>query len=95
MHRMLIAPAVALAAAIAAVATAGAEDQPRISVVMTALDSPRGLNFAPDGDLYVAEAGHGAPCVGTNELVLPPRNVTACIGSSASIRTNSWSAAFR
>jgi glucose/arabinose dehydrogenase len=28
-------------------------------VVATGLANPRGLNFAPNGDLYVAEAGRG------------------------------------
>jgi len=35
------------------------------AVVATGLDNPRGLAFAPDGSLYVAEAGRGGdgPCV--------------------------------
>lgn len=35
-----------------------------ITVVMSKLDSPRGLSFGPDGGLYVAEAGRGGsgPC---------------------------------
>ena len=33
-----------------------------VTVVATGLHNPRGLNFAPDGDLYVAEAGaNGTP----------------------------------
>src|SRR5258707_12064610 len=30
-----------------------------VSVVMSGLDNPRGLNFGPQGALYVAEAGRG------------------------------------
>ena len=35
-----------------------------VSVIATGLDNPRGLNFGPDGGLYVAEAGEGGagPC---------------------------------
>ena len=38
--------------------------EPTVSVVATDLDNPRGLNFGPDGGLYVAEAGTGGagPC---------------------------------
>jgi hypothetical protein len=37
---------------------------PSFTVVMMGLDNPRGLTFGKDGDLYVAEAGHGGsgPC---------------------------------
>jgi sugar lactone lactonase YvrE len=47
----------ALAAALAAAtAQAGA---PTVEVIATGLNNPRGLAFAPNGDLYVAEAGSG------------------------------------
>jgi hypothetical protein len=39
-----------------AVASAGAAT---VTPVMTGLDNPRGLDFGPDGALYVAEAGRG------------------------------------
>ena len=70
-------------AALAAVATSA----PTITTVMTGLNSPRGLGFAPNGDLVVVEAGNGAaPCVpGTNTMDLPPRNSPICTGSSGSI----------
>jgi hypothetical protein len=34
-------------------------------VIATGLDNPRGLDFGPDGALYVAEAGRGGdgPCI--------------------------------
>ncbi|MDX6408704.1 MAG: hypothetical protein QOE13_1775 [Gaiellaceae bacterium] len=43
---------------------AGAVATPPFTVVMTGLDSPRGLAWSPEGALYVAEAGRGGhePC---------------------------------
>jgi hypothetical protein len=53
----------------AVVATRPAVSDPVATVVMTDLDQPRGLAFAPNGALFVAEAGHGgAPCPGTAGL---------------------------
>jgi hypothetical protein len=54
--------AVGAAVAIAAAAPARAA----VTVVMSGLDNPRGLAIAPNGALYVAEAGRGSvagPCV--------------------------------
>lgn len=54
------------------------------SVVLSGLDNPRGMAFAPNGALYVAEAGRGGggPCV-----VLPRE--TRCFGHSGAI-TRLW-----
>ena len=57
----------ALAGAICALATAagaGAVATPPFQTVMTGLDNPRGLDWGPEGALYVAEAGRGGttPC---------------------------------
>jgi glucose/arabinose dehydrogenase len=51
-----------------------------LTPVMTGLDNPRGLAFAKNGELYVAEAGRGGtgPC-----QVL--RGVTACYGPTGRI----------
>ena len=55
------------------------------SVVMSGLDNPRGLAFAPNGALYVAEAGRGGggPCVPN------AANETRCYGTSGAI-TRLW-----
>lgn len=49
-----------------ALALPGAAAAEHVTVVMEKLDNPRGLVFAPNGALFVAEAGRGAaPCAGT------------------------------
>ena len=85
MLRLVIASFAACTVAVAAGTTAGAASHSTISVVMSGLDAPRGLAVGANGDLYVAEAGRGAPCAGSNELVLPPRNVTVCVGSTGAV----------
>ncbi len=56
------------------------------TMVMSGLDNPRGLAFAPNGALYVAEAGRGGngPCV-----VAPNTGETRCFGTSGAI-TRLW-----
>lgn len=59
-HRLLV--GIALATAVAAVAAGGASARAHAwtqSTVATGLDSPRALAFSPNGDLLVAEGGHG------------------------------------
>ena len=41
-------------------ASTGAQAQPQLTVLAEGLNNPRGLDFAPNGALYVAEAGLGA-----------------------------------
>lgn len=53
-----LALAAILAAALAAPAAAAAADLPR-TVVASKLNNPRGINFAPNGTLHVAESGRG------------------------------------
>jgi sugar lactone lactonase YvrE len=45
------------------------ETKPSVTVVARGLDNPRGLEFGPKGELYIAEAGTGgaAPCVKSPE----------------------------
>jgi hypothetical protein len=56
------------------------------TVVMSGLDNPRGLAFAPNGALYVTEAGRGGsgPCV-----VNPGTGETRCFGKTGAI-TRLW-----
>jgi hypothetical protein len=50
-------------------------------VIATGLNNPRGIAIAPDGDLYVAEAGTGGsgPCIPTSD------GGTPCFGTTGSI----------
>jgi sugar lactone lactonase YvrE len=78
-RRRTIAAAASLMACSALVpATAGAA----VKVVARGLDNPRGITVAPDGRLYVAEAGRGgeAPCVPG------PEGGDVCFGTSGAIR---------
>ena len=52
---------------------------PATSVVASGLNNPRGLNFAPDGSLYVAEAGTGG------SISCAPDTDGRCYGRTASI----------
>lgn len=56
-------PAVVLTAALigqAVIAIPAAADQhPRVETIATGLNNPRGIDVAPDGTVYVAEAGRG------------------------------------
>jgi len=59
--------------------------QPSVQVIASGLDNPRGLNFGPDGALYVVEAGHG----GSSPLCLPspvgPPGTMQCYGATGAI----------
>jgi DNA-binding beta-propeller fold protein YncE len=60
---------------------AAAEDgEPDVTVVASHLNNPRGLNFGPDGALYIAEAGKGGsgPCAETAEG-------TTCVGLTGAV----------
>jgi hypothetical protein len=67
----------AASAASIASATAYAQLSSNATVYASGLESPRGLKFGPDGDLYVAEAGTG----GTVSTVGSCEQVPAPIGS--------------
>ena len=57
-----LSPALLLLGALALAGTPAANQasaEPTVTVVMSGLDSPRGLAFGPQGALYVAEAGRG------------------------------------
>lgn len=67
--------------------------QTSVSVVMSGLDSPRGLAFGPEGALYVAEAGRGAGVV-ANPAIDPrcftgPQGGLMCYGATGAV-SRSW-----
>lgn len=72
---------VALAALAAQVAAQNRTTQATLTVVTTGLNNPRGLTFAPDGTLYVAEAGGG----GTGPCIPGPGGVQVCYGPTGAI----------
>ena len=63
--------------------------QATFSVVMSGLDSPRGLAFGPEGALYVTEAGHGAGVVATPatdpRCYTGPQGGAQCYGATGAI----------
>ena len=77
MRRTLALLTLAVAAAVAPLASAQAPLPPGVTVVADGLNNPRGLSLAPDGTLYVAEAGRGGTrCDRRGEL---------CFGYTASV----------
>ena len=63
--------------------------QTTVSVVMSGLDSPRGLAFGPEGALYVTEAGRGAGVVASPatdpRCYLGPQGGWQCYGATGAI----------
>jgi glucose/arabinose dehydrogenase len=53
--------------------------QPTITTVMAGLDNPRGLAFAPEGSLYVVEAGRGG------DFCFDLRGMLMCSGASGAL----------
>lgn len=60
------------------------EAQAPIQVIATGLDNPRGLNFGPDGALYVAEAGRGGSSAACAPAPDPPFT-NRCFGATGAI----------
>jgi DNA-binding beta-propeller fold protein YncE len=61
-------------------ATAAFAAGPTVTTVASGLDNPRGLAFGPDGNLYVAEAGHGG-----TECVTGGEEGDTCAGLTSQI----------
>jgi hypothetical protein len=80
--RSSIAQALLLAGLAATSATALA-DVGAAKTIASGLANPRGLNFAPNGDLYVAESGRG----GTGNCTFSPPNpaVSRCYGETGAV----------
>jgi hypothetical protein len=76
-----VAGAAGVAALALAVGIPAASAAPAPQVVATGLNNPRHLRFAPDGSLYVVEAGSGGagPCVDNPELG------PLCLGMTGSV----------
>src|SRR5688500_17484342 len=66
---------VVTAVAVPAYAQAG------VTTVATGFDNPRGLAFAPDGTLYVAEAGRG----GSGPCFTGPESGEVCFGTTGAV----------
>ena len=54
---------------------------PALEIVASGLANPRGLNFGPEGHLYVAEAGVG----GSGPCIVNSNNVLVCYGPSGAV----------
>jgi hypothetical protein len=76
---------IALSALVAIAAGAGVstpvQAQATMQVIASGLDNPRGLNFGPDGALYVAEAGRG----GTSPICHVSGMGTRCYGPTGAV----------
>jgi hypothetical protein len=57
------------------------DSSPQMTIIATGLNNPRGMAFAPNGDLYVAEAGVGGPDCYEVDPGQPP----LCIGNTGSV----------
>ncbi len=60
-----------------------AAENTSVSVIAEGLDNPRGLNFGPDGSLYVTEAGTGGDgrCIPGPSL----EGLDSCVGTSGAV----------
>lgn len=72
-----------LTACLAVVPGTKAAENTSVSVIAEGLDNPRGLNFSPDGSLYVTEAGTGGDgrCIPGPSL----EGLDSCVGTSGAV----------
>src|SRR4029450_6208032 len=73
--------AVAITAIVVTHSATRATAQASLQVVARGLVHPRGLNFGPEGGLYVAEAGSG----GSGPCIVNSNNVLVCYGATGAI----------
>jgi hypothetical protein len=66
---------------VAAAGQAASKAAPGVEVIATNLDNPRGIAFAPDGRLYVAEAGRG----GNGNCIVMGDGQQGCYGETGAI----------
>jgi hypothetical protein len=91
-HKILrAAAAAATAVAVVALAPTPASADPGMTTVADGLDNPRGLAFAADGSLYVAEAGRG----GEGPCLMGPEGEEVCYGRSGAVTRISHGKAYQ
>jgi hypothetical protein len=73
--------AAAAAAALTLPVATGLQARATVTTVASGLVNPRGLNFGPDGALYVAEAGSG----GSGPCIVGSDNLTKCYGATGGV----------
>ncbi|MFN2444766.1 MAG: ScyD/ScyE family protein [Vicinamibacterales bacterium] len=59
--------------------------QPPLQVIASGLDNPRGLEFGPDGALYVVEAGRGGNSTLCGQTPDAPPGTLRCYGATGAI----------
>jgi hypothetical protein len=69
---------------VAAAGQAASKAAPTVEVIATGLNNPRGIAFAPDGRLYVAEAGRGSTD-GTGNCITTGDRQQSCYGETGAI----------
>src|ERR671935_537418 len=80
--RVLAFAALTACAAVAlTTSSAGAAPSATVTTVVSGLDNPRDLALGPNGNLYVAEAGHG----GKAACFSDPEIGSACVGFTSKI----------
>jgi hypothetical protein len=71
-----------------ALTTGASAHPPAFTVVASGLDNPRGLEFAPGGALFVAEAGRGGP---GPPCITGPEGDQQCLGATGAVtRITRW-----
>ncbi|MEO7274878.1 MAG: ScyD/ScyE family protein [Vicinamibacterales bacterium] len=82
----VIAGAAALAVALVQPLALRLDGQSTLQVIASGLFNPRGLNFSPDGGLYVAEAGRGrGPNDANSPCIVNSNNEDVCYGATGAI----------